>query len=104
MAKKINLGSLNIESIDNVKKDANSNVFLITILTYVYQHLYYTQSKLWNMYFTFYLGEYLEKNYPHIKVGSPNPGLVYTEIAVLIRSSYLEIYLQNIFLDVYVYS
>ena len=45
------------------------------------KHYHYANAKTGGIYFTNYLGEYLEQYYPHIKVACLSPGLVYTEFA-----------------------
>lgn len=42
---------------------------------------HYANSKLSNIYYTSFLSENLEKNYPHIKTTCLNPGIVYTAFA-----------------------
>jgi retinol dehydrogenase-13 len=51
------------------------------------KHYHYANTKTAVIFFTTYLKEFLEKNHPHIKVASVNPGLVYTEFARFVYSS-----------------
>jgi retinol dehydrogenase-12 len=109
-SKIINLGSFthtqanfSIDRIDSLEKDFEFKSILPYYNNLWYQHLYYTDTKLGVMYFTFQFAEYLEKHYPYIKVASSNPGLVYTEIARFAYNHHFYKYIYNSFFWMYIY-
>jgi len=53
------------------------------------KHYHYANSKIGTIFFTSYLGDHLEKNYPHIKTACMNPGVVYTEMHRFIYENYI---------------
>jgi retinol dehydrogenase-12 len=65
------------QSFTNIKTQYYNNL--------INKFVYYANTKIGNIYFTNYLAEYLEKNYPHIKTSAVNPGVVYTEFHRIIK-------------------
>jgi NAD(P)-dependent dehydrogenase (short-subunit alcohol dehydrogenase family) len=109
-SKIINLGSfthtqaeMSIESINSLENDPEFKSLMPYYDNLWYQHLYYTHTKLGTMYFTFFLEEYLNKHFPHIKIASPNPGIVYTEIARFAYNHHIYKYIYNMFFWIYIY-
>jgi retinol dehydrogenase 12 len=71
-----------LESIEEMKRDLTYKRIKENYFGNMWlKHYHYANSKTAMIFFTSYFGEYLQKNYPHIKTVSVNPGLVYTEFA-----------------------
>jgi retinol dehydrogenase-12 len=71
---------LTLESIEDFKRDLSYKSIDQTYYGNLWlKHYHYANTKTAMHFFTSYLSEYLQKNYPQIKTVSCNPGLVYTE-------------------------
>lgn len=69
----------------------------------VNKFIYYANTKIGNIYFTNYLAEYLEKNYPNIKTSAVNPGVVYTEFHRIIYDIKYFNFVYSLFFYLHIY-
>ena len=95
---------LTLKMIENYAKD--SCFKLIESKYYaniINKFLLYSNTKIGIIFFSSYLAEYLEQNYPHIKTTSVNPGIVYTEFTRFIWKHNIFRYIYGIFFPLHIY-
>lgn len=82
-------------SYKKIKEDYFGNMWL--------KHYHYANTKTAMIFFTSYFSEYLQKNYPHIKTASVNPGLVYTEFGRFVSEHKFLKYVYSTLFFIYMY-
>lgn len=95
---------MNLKVIEEMAKDLSfKSIKARYYSNIISKFLLYSNTKIGIMFFSSYLCEYLEMNYPHIKSTSINPGIVYTEFNRFIWKHKYFKYIYYVFFPLHIY-
>jgi NAD(P)-dependent dehydrogenase (short-subunit alcohol dehydrogenase family) len=94
---------LSVDCIAKLEEDLKFKTIVPYFSNMWNKHHHYSNTKLGNIIFSNFLSKYVSHNYPHIKVASLNPGLVYTEIARFFYEHKIYKYVYKFLFPLYMY-